>query len=220
MLSRTALVYLLLVLTGCASVLASKEKTIPFTSTPSGAEVLIDGKSYGPTPAKIRLQQGKDYQVAFRMDGHPDQTHVLRNSVGGGWVVLDVVCGLLPVAVDAGTGAWHALKASAVVADMDRGTVSELNWSGKDVGPAVVGRVKDLPDSGVATAPLVVTLTTGRTIEALRIAAKSRDTLRIDCTDGRTEYVYTSMVKSIVSLNEIDMTKRVVRGLETVPAEP
>ena len=87
----------LLCLTGCATILASKSKMVPLASTPSGAEVLLDGNPVGVTPMQLKVDHGKSHTVTFRKAGHRDMTCQLSAKTGAGWVVLDVLTGLVPM---------------------------------------------------------------------------------------------------------------------------
>jgi hypothetical protein len=44
--------------------------TIPMNSNPPGAEIVIDGKKYGKTPAFIALKPSKNYQATFSKPGY------------------------------------------------------------------------------------------------------------------------------------------------------
>jgi hypothetical protein len=44
----------------------------------------------------------------------------ISNHVGAGWVVLDVICGVLPVVVDAVTGSWYSLDQTNINAVLER----------------------------------------------------------------------------------------------------
>jgi hypothetical protein len=123
------LAVLVLAFSGCASILAGKQRSIPFRSDPPGAEVLINGHSYGPSPVTLRLRHGETYHVTFRLDGYRDQTYVIPNTLNGGWVVLDFVCGVFPVLVDAITGDWKTLRDGRVVMDMRDGIQPEIGIS-------------------------------------------------------------------------------------------
>ena len=78
-------------------------------SNPSGAEVWIDGNRAGTTPVSITLDHKHEHVVVFIMDGYHEVSCRLNRKVGAGWVVLDVLFGLIPVVVDAATGSWHSL---------------------------------------------------------------------------------------------------------------
>lgn len=44
--------------------------------------------------------------VVVKADGKETKLRAQR-FVGGGWIFLDIVCGLVPLIIDAGTGAWN-----------------------------------------------------------------------------------------------------------------
>ena len=97
----------------CATLFKSKKTSISLSSTPSGAEVYVDGSRVGQTPVILELANKKEHIVVFRKEGFAETTCRIDNSVGGGWVVLDVLGGLIPVIIDAATGAWYNLDPKA-----------------------------------------------------------------------------------------------------------
>ena len=103
---------------GCATLFSSKRKTIEFTTEPTGANILLDGNRVGSTPFQMELENGRDYTVTFRMDGHQDVTCMLGNKVGAGWVILDILGGLFPVIIDAVTGDWNSLDKNVCTATL------------------------------------------------------------------------------------------------------
>jgi hypothetical protein len=94
---------------GCATILKGTSQEVFLVSEPSKADIYIDGQLRGKTPLELKLECDKTYVIEFRKDGYDTQTFNISNSVGGGWIVLDVICGLVPVIVDAATGAWYTL---------------------------------------------------------------------------------------------------------------
>ena len=44
----------------------------------------------------------------------------ITNHVGAGWIVLDVLCGLVPVIIDAATGAWCDLDQKNIKAVLEK----------------------------------------------------------------------------------------------------
>lgn len=100
---------------GCAAILAPKTNPIPITTTGSrAAEVYIDGIKRGETPLTLELDPRRSYTLVFKSPGLEDRIFELRSQVGAGWVILDVLFGLIPVIVDASTGAWYYLEPDAV----------------------------------------------------------------------------------------------------------
>jgi len=105
---------------GCASILKGTSQDVFLVSEPSKAEIYIDGQLRGTTPLELELETDKMYVVEYRMDGYTTQTFNISNSIGAGWIILDVVCGLVPVVVDAVTGAWYSLDEDNISAVMER----------------------------------------------------------------------------------------------------
>jgi hypothetical protein len=99
---------------GCATLLAEKTNSIPIHSTPTHADVYIDGIKRGRTPLTLQLDPRRSYTLVFKKEGLEDKVFDVRNQVGVGWVILDVLLGIFPVIVDTGTGAWHSLEPSSV----------------------------------------------------------------------------------------------------------
>jgi hypothetical protein len=100
----------LLVLSGCATLFASKSKEIPLVSEPQAAEVLLDGNRVGLTPMTLKIDNGKSQVVTFRKAGYKDVSCQLNAKTGAGWVVLDILGGLIPIIIDAATGDWKQVK--------------------------------------------------------------------------------------------------------------
>ena len=67
----------------------------------------------GVTPVALDLDNHNPHTVVFKRDGYHDIVCEIGATVGAGWVVLDILGGLLPVIVDAATGAWKSLDKGA-----------------------------------------------------------------------------------------------------------
>lgn len=93
--------------TGCATLFGKQSHQVEMASTPSGAEVFVDGERMGTTPLQLSLKANKSYNVEFRVPGKKPIMRIINNRVAVKWVVLDVLGGVLPVAIDAITGNWY-----------------------------------------------------------------------------------------------------------------
>jgi len=102
--------------TSCATLFKGTSEDINFGSNPSGAEVWIDGKMMGKTPINFQLVCKKTYVIEFKYEGQT-KTVNLNNHVGAGWILLDVLAGLVPVIIDAATGAWYSFDQKNVNVD-------------------------------------------------------------------------------------------------------
>jgi hypothetical protein len=92
---------------GCATVMHGSTEGVYFTSDPDKAKVYINGELKGTTPVQLELASKNAYAVEFRKSGYDPKKVTLTNGVGGGWVVLDIVFLLVPLAIDAATGCWY-----------------------------------------------------------------------------------------------------------------
>jgi hypothetical protein len=104
----------------CATVFKGNHSRVGFSSDPRGAKVYVDGAYMGDTPIRLRLESRHDYTIEFVKDGYKTKVFHLTNHIGPGWVVLDVILGLVPVLVDAVTGSWYDLDQRHLNAVLER----------------------------------------------------------------------------------------------------
>lgn len=109
-----SIITLAVMFTGCAALFAPKTHSLAVGSEPRGAEVYVNGFKMGTTPVELSLKADKSYTIEFRKPGYESVTRVVNTKVGAGWVVLDVLGGLIPVVIDAATGSWNKLDQDAV----------------------------------------------------------------------------------------------------------
>lgn len=91
---------LVLVTTGCATIVAGGPSTLEAESDPSGAEVEAVGLENadsltGTTPTTFTLDKGSDYELTFRMEGFESETVVVRREVNG-WFFGNLLFGGIP----------------------------------------------------------------------------------------------------------------------------
>ena len=75
------LLALCLLASGCATVISSPRKQIVFRSLPQGAEVSVNGVSYGRTPTTATIPRSKQNAVVIRAAGYEED----RFTIGTGW---------------------------------------------------------------------------------------------------------------------------------------
>lgn len=109
------LVLVIGLLQGCATIMTGKMQTITFNSNPSGAKVIVDGKSVGITPATSDVWR-KSKIITFDMDGYLNRTLNIKKS-DNGWVYGDdvlilgaLVTGIVCLIVDYGNGSAYSIK--------------------------------------------------------------------------------------------------------------
>ena len=103
----------------CATLFKGINQEVNFNSNPIGAEVWIDGKMMGKTPIDFKLSVKKTYVIDFKFPEGQTKTVNLNNKVGAGWIILDVLAGLVPVVIDAATGAWYSFEKSNINITLD-----------------------------------------------------------------------------------------------------
>jgi hypothetical protein len=107
-------------LSSCATLMKGNMERVRFRSEPAGAVVFVDGQEIGATPVSLKLESKKRYVIEFVKPGYEKKVYNISNHVGAGWIILDVVLGVLPVVVDAVTGAWYSLDQTNINAVLER----------------------------------------------------------------------------------------------------
>ena len=105
---------LLAALVGCASLFNNKTPSVDLESDPTEASVYVNGNYVGETPVSVDLSIRREHTITFRKDGYKDRSYQVSRSAGFGWIVLDVLGGLVGIIVDAATGGWFMLDTEHV----------------------------------------------------------------------------------------------------------
>jgi hypothetical protein len=105
--------------TGCATIFSGSKADLDLNSEPQGAKVLVNGLNEGKTPVKLILKKGKEYSIEFVKDGYETKTLRLTYSLGAGWLILDILCGLVGIIVDAATGNWNGFDLDSYKANLE-----------------------------------------------------------------------------------------------------
>jgi hypothetical protein len=109
-----------LIFNGCALLFQGTSQNVSFDSVPGAAEVWVNGAKVGVTPCRIALKRNQEYTIEFKKQGYETKSYRITNSIGAGWVILDLLGGLIPVVIDAATGAWYSLDQDNVNAVLEK----------------------------------------------------------------------------------------------------
>lgn len=109
---------------GCASIIHGTSQEVGISSSPSGAEVSINGVPSGQTPVVADLSRKKNHSVSIKMPGYHTADLTLTKGVSG-WVWGNIVFGGLPgLAVDAITGGLYKLTPEQLNSQLRKSSTS------------------------------------------------------------------------------------------------
>lgn len=115
-----SLVLVCIYLSSCALVFKGTKQELSANSDPSRAQVWVNGIQMGETPITLKLESKKTYAIEFKKEGYKSKTVNVTNHIGAGYIILDIVCGLVPIIIDAATGAWYSLDDKTVNAVLEK----------------------------------------------------------------------------------------------------
>ena len=104
-----------LTVAACGLIFGGTRQTIQANSSPPGTTIVTaPATATLTTPASVSLERKRDYTLTFSKAGYTSADVQVAHHVRGGIIVLDILFGLVPVIVDAATGAWSSLSPNMV----------------------------------------------------------------------------------------------------------
>jgi hypothetical protein len=179
------------VTSGCATMLANKTPEVRVQSDPDGARVYVNGEFAGNTPVKLHLAANRTYTIGFYKRGFEPKTFRLNNHAGTAWIVLDVLGGLWPIAVDMATGAYYELDTTDVRMSLPEASADQAGGNASNPWTSGPGEAQGSPE--------VVSVATrdGRDHRGSIIVDKPNDFIVMQLLDG-----------SIVTIQYRDVDRR------------
>lgn len=128
---------LIMLTSGCATIICGTRQTVKFASTPTNASVLIDEVNVGQTPFETRLKRDREYKVVIKLDGYlPYETKLTKEF--NAWYIGNIVFGgLIGLIIDPITGAIYKLSPKELNAQLQQGTTSSVKTGKNQVYIAV-----------------------------------------------------------------------------------
>jgi hypothetical protein len=125
----------ILMLSSCASVIDGSTQVVVFTSTPAGAEVILDGQAIGITPLTAELERSGSKLVTVRMNGYNDQVIVMSTEFNPTVFGNIITGGTTGSSTDSTTGAslkyspnsYHA-SLVATAASEEEARLQQIKW--------------------------------------------------------------------------------------------
>jgi len=123
----------LLLMTGCATIIHGTRQDVGISSTPTGASVTIDNLQSGTTPVFSKLRRKDNHVVRISLPGYQPMDLTLTSSVSG-WVWGNVaIGGLIGLAVDAISGGMYKLSPEELSAALGATSAESVTKSGDGI---------------------------------------------------------------------------------------
>lgn len=101
-----------LALSACASIVHGTKQKINVRSTPSNANIELDGHSVGKTPKTLKVSRKSDHNLRLSLPGYKTETIHFDHEMSG-WFIGNVFFGgFLGIIIDMSNGAMYNLTAS------------------------------------------------------------------------------------------------------------
>ncbi|TVQ62601.1 MAG: PEGA domain-containing protein [Phycisphaerales bacterium] len=111
---------------GCGTIVNGTTQGIGFSSTPSGASIIVNSEKIGVTPSIVNLNRKDTHIIKIELPGYQPFEATLTRSVSG-WVWGNILFGgLIGLAVDAVSGGLYKLSPEQLHAEMSRDGASLL----------------------------------------------------------------------------------------------
>src|SRR3989338_382530 len=86
------LLFALVALAGCASIISGRTQEVSFASNPEGVTVTVNGRILGKTPLTINLQRKSEQSLVFSKDGYKTLSMQFETSING-WFWGNILLG-------------------------------------------------------------------------------------------------------------------------------
>ena len=100
----------LLLQTGCASIVSGRHQDISVRSNPPGASVEIDGLAVGKTPLTTEAKRKKRHQVKISKEGYLEETRMTKKGYNWWFTGNIILGGIVGIIIDFATGAVYSVS--------------------------------------------------------------------------------------------------------------
>ena len=144
----------LMIISGCATVIKGTTQDIPISSDPSGAEIFIDGMLVGTTPASIEVKRKRDHLVVIQKTDYEPKSIALVKNIGGAVCGNIITGGPIGWGVDDVSGSQNNLFPSTISVKLEPAREGDLangvgaNWS---VGIRKLNVLDEMRENGQIT---------------------------------------------------------------------
>lgn len=111
-------------LSSCCSIINGRSQDVGISSSPTGANVIIDGQNRGVTPLTTQLTRDENHTIVIEKEGYVSQSATMTKSVSG-WIWGNLLFGgLVGLVIDCCTGAIWTLDPENVNSTLTNAKVS------------------------------------------------------------------------------------------------
>ena len=118
----TLLLISLFTLNSCATILGDSTERVKINSRPLLGKIYVNGKYAGTTPLIVALDKTTDKIVTVKLAGYESEPQLITTRASIGWLVLDFICGVVPMFVDAATGQWNTFTEDHLFFELNKTT--------------------------------------------------------------------------------------------------
>lgn len=136
---KIVLVVAAMSVSACGALFNGGPANVAVSSNPAGAEVWVDGTNRGVTPMTLSLAKNQNHTITLRRAGYGEATATVNRKLSTGYLILDILGGLLPVIVDAATGSWYVLDTNNVNVNLPTTTAMSGQLTPEQLGAVRMG---------------------------------------------------------------------------------
>ncbi|MDD5174138.1 MAG: PEGA domain-containing protein [Candidatus Omnitrophica bacterium] len=118
-LKLTAVMVVVIFLSGCATIMTGATQKVSVNSNPSGAVAKVDGGMAAITPTIFNLERKTDHTIEISKEGYRVTTVILRHTMSGATAGNVLVGGIIGIAVDGCSGAMYKLVPERVDVNLE-----------------------------------------------------------------------------------------------------
>jgi hypothetical protein len=79
----------------CTTFISKSSETIPVTSHPPGAKIIVDGKEIGHTPLNLKLRRNKNYVIRIEKQGYKPYEIRVTKDVSPAVIIISLLGGAI-----------------------------------------------------------------------------------------------------------------------------
>jgi len=145
-----ALIPVLLMQVGCASIISQSDQSVRVRSEPSGAAVEIGGMRYGTTPVMAKLRRKDRHEIKVTKEGYYDETRLTSRGFNWWFMGNIILGGIIGIVIDFATGAVYTVEPDEINVRLEQNPDFVASAS-SEVSPAIAVAAQRAETVGVSS---------------------------------------------------------------------